>query len=79
MPELNREIGWTEEEIRIYMERGARLKAAREADGITTEMLAQRLVVPLRKITRLEAGNYGNEPLLEQVEAILLCDTKKSQ
>ena len=71
VPELSREIGWTEEEIQIYKERGARLKATREAAGVTAGMLAQRLNVPLREIAALEAGNYGDEPLLEQVKTSL--------
>lgn len=82
VPELSQEIGWTEEEIQTYMERGANLKAAREAAEVTKEMLAKRLGVPLREFTRLEAGNYGDEPLLEQVEAILRdvrkCNGQKS-
>lgn len=82
VPELSQEIGWTEEEIQTYMERGANLKAAREAAEVTKEMLAKRLGVPLREFTCLEAGNYGDEPLLEQVEAILRdvrkCNGQKS-
>lgn len=65
LPEIIQDTGWTADEIRAYMERGARLKADREAAGFTAEMIARRLDVPLREIVRLEAGNYGDELLLE--------------
>ena len=72
VPEMIQETGWTEDEIRIYMDRGAKLKAAREAAGFTSGEVALRFDVPLREITRLEAGNYGDEPILQRVEALLM-------
>ena len=72
VPEMIEETGWTESEIRIYMNRGATLKATREADGFTSGEVALRFDVPLREITRLEAGNYGDEPILQRVGALLM-------
>lgn len=64
---------------RIYGEetnRGATLKATREAAGFTPGEVAQRLGVSLREITRLEAGHYGDEPLLKSLSDVIntVCD-----
>ena len=76
VPEMIQETGWTVDEVRIYMDRGAKLKVARETAGLSPGEVAQRLGVSLREITWLEAGNYGDEPLLKSLGDVIntLCD-----